>query len=383
MAYIRKILRKKGAVYRAEICHYDGSKQARNFRTKEEAQQWARSEEDSKRSYRASGAVQVRITLDEFFEKWFHDYACVHHSKGWQRSDRRMYERFVGPTIGKYLLREVQPVDIQRVLREMLRAEKAASYANRVRTMLHKMFNEAVRTYRYLIYNPVSAVRPLKEDPYVASSFSAAEAKELLRWADGERYGIALHLALQLGLREGEIIGLKWDAIDFQTRSLSVRRKWDKNLKVLDEFVKGKKVRTLGIYPDGLLERLKLQRARFPESEFVVCQPDLSSVSAMQVIHTLKRGIAARGLKRVTVHGLRHTFASLYMQNGGDLYDLQKVMGHQSAVTTERYRHTDPEYLKKKCNIFDLYSGPPKEPSSAQIPPKAEKPQLRLVGGES
>ncbi|NDD92465.1 hypothetical protein EBZ37_10310, partial [bacterium] len=243
MAYIRKIQRKKGTVYKVEVCLYDGSKKSRVFRTKDEAQQWGRSQEELKRSHRSYGLVQVRMTLNQYFEKWFEEYASLHHSKGWQKSDRQMYETYIKSLIGQRLLVEIQPVDIQRVLREMIHAGLKASYANRVRTMLHKMFNEAVLTYRFLTSNPVTAVRRFKEEPFMASNLNHLEAAKLLVWADLEPHGIALHIALQLGLREGEILGLKWDAVDLETRSLSVRRKWDKKTNVLDEFVKGKKIR--------------------------------------------------------------------------------------------------------------------------------------------
>jgi integrase len=323
------------------------------------------------------------MTLDEYFEKWLEEYAKFHHSPGWLTTDRHMYAKFVKPVIGQRLLREIQPLNIQHVLQKMVKEGKAKSYANRIRVMLHKMFAEALTTYRYVTYNPVSAVKPFKEDPYHAPHLKQDEAKALLKWAPSHWSGLGIDLALQLGLREGEIVGLKWDAVDLEQRRMEIRRKFERKTKVLEEFTKGKKVRVLGIYPDGLLERLKQQRAKYPKAEFVVCKEDGSMISYIAIINALKYGIRDCKLSYVTVHGLRHTYASLYMQNGGDLYDLQKVMGHQSAKTTERYRHTDPDYLRSKCNVFSLYDVEPNvvEQNSAQTPPTEKKPMLRLVEG--
>lgn len=373
MAYIRKVTRRKGVVYKVEVCLTDGSKRSKALRTREEANQWARAQEDMKSNQRSFGIAMVRMTYDEFFEKFFDEYAKVHHSPGWQNTDRLIHQRYVSPVLGRRLLRDVHPLDIQRVLQEMLKLGLAKSYANRVRVLVHKVFNEAVRTYRYLPFNPVSSVKPFKEDPYEAPHLKQEEAISLLRWSDSHRYGLGIHLALQLGLREGEVLGLKWDVIDLQTRSITIKRKWNKKTKMLDEFTKGRNIRYLGIYPDGLLQRLKEQRERYPRSEFVVCDSEEKPLTAMQLIHTLRLGIKATGVPWVTIHGLRHTYATLYMQNGGDLYDLQLLMGHQSAKTTERYRHRDPEYMKSRCNVFDLYS--------AQTPPAEQKAVLRLVRG--
>ena len=182
---------------------------------------------------------------------------------------------------------------------------------------------------------------------------------------------------MHLGLREGEIIGLKWDAVDLILKRVDVRRKWEKKTKVLEEFAKGKKIRTLGIPQQGLLDRLKVQREKYPQSEFVVCDESGSIISPMDLFFLVQRGLKDVGARRITVHGLRHTFATLYMEKGGDLYDLQKLMGHSSAATTERYRHSDPDYLRKQCEIIDLYS------SSAEIPPKPEKVVLQLVRREA
>jgi integrase len=231
MAYIRKITRKKGVVYRAEIALTDGSKKSHSFRTMEEARRWSRGEEDSRQSQKDYGIIQVRMTLDEYFEKWM------------ECSDRQMHIKYISPLLGQWLIKEIQPPDIQRVLNAMVSKGLAKSYANRVRQMLHKIFNEAVKTDRYLIFNPVSAVKPYKEIEKPISTLNRDEAFQLLRWADQQELGLGIHLALGLGLREGEVSGLMWDAVDLgEQRSLAVRRKYQKKISVLEEFTKGKKM---------------------------------------------------------------------------------------------------------------------------------------------
>jgi len=320
------------------------------------------------------------LSLDDYFAKWINDYAQYHHSAGWQQTEHVIYRKYIQPILGLHSIREIQPLDIRRVLNEMRKRGMAESYANRCRQMLHKMFNEAVSTYRYLPLNPVSAIKPYRELPKHTLTLTKNEANRLLTWADGHDLGLGIHLALSLGLRQGEVCGLKWDTINFEGRSITIRRKFQKKVNVLEEFAKGKKIRVLGLYPDGLLCRLKAQKERNPQSEFVVCRPSGSMVTAMQLISCLGKGLAATQIRRVTFHGLRHTFASLFMESGGDLYDLQKIMGHEAVATTERYRHTDPEYLRQQCSRLDLYSaGPLTQVSSAQIPPKNGKEGRKLV----
>ena len=180
MAYIRKVQRKKGVGYKAEISFSDYSKRSKVFRTKEEAQTWARSEEDSKSADRNSGVINVRMTLDDYFSKWFEEYAKHHHSPGWQTTDQSMYRLHIKPLLGQRMLRDIHAVDIQRVLGAMKNKGQAASSANRIRQLMSKMFTEAVRTYRYLTFNPVSAVRPYKETPKQIEYLREDEAKRLM-----------------------------------------------------------------------------------------------------------------------------------------------------------------------------------------------------------
>ncbi len=375
MAYIRKIARRKGVIYRVEISQPDGSKTSRSFRTREEAVAWSHGQEDSKRASKYRGVINARITFDDFFRQWMLEYARVHHSPGWQLTDESMYRLHVQRTLGQRMLREIEPFDIQKVLNTMLANGLASSSANRVRQLLHKIFQEAVVTHRFIGFNPVTPIRPFRETPKPTVYLSASEAQRLLQWADTQALGLGLHLALQLGLREGEIVGLKWDAVDFERRRVTVRRKWEKKAQVLDEFAKGKKIRHLGLYPDELRERLARRRELFPNTEFVVCNSLGGMIKPDQLIYVLDQGVKATGIPKVTVHGLRHTFASLYMQAGGNLFDLQKLMGHESVSTTERYRHIDPDYLKSRSLDLNLYA------RSAQIPPKTEKAELKLVHG--
>lgn len=98
--------------------------------------------------------------------------------------------------------------------------------------------------------------------------------------------------------------------------------------EILQETTKGAKIRIVGLNPNELYQRLKLLREQKPSSEFVVERLEGGMVSHSQLTRLLRRGVKETGIRKVCLHGLRHTYATLYMQAGGDLYDLQKLMGH-------------------------------------------------------
>jgi integrase len=65
-----------------------------------------------------------------------------------------------------------------------------------------------------------------------------------------------------------------------------------------------------------------------------------------------KRSAHAAGVKEIRFHDLRHTFASHFLMGGGNIYDLQRILGHSSVQVTERYTHLMPEHLRGKTEVL-------------------------------
>ena len=96
--------------------------------------------------------------------------------------------------------------------------------------------------------------------------------------------------------------------------------------------------------------------------------------------HFSKRNLDAAleraGVRRITFHVLRHTYASQYMQNGGNIYDLQKILGHTSVTMTMKYAHLSPQHLRKAVDTVRFsaegnYSGRSQEEQEViQIRPR-------------
>lgn len=184
-----------------------------------------------------------------------------------------------------------------------------------------------------------------------AEWLDAAEAARLLDLAeqrsgrsqrDGARFA-ALSLALLCGLRRGEVFGLRWRDVDLQRRRLTVARSYA-------GAPKSGEARHLPL-PDELEPILRAWRSRCPlTAEGLVC-PVLHrgrwGMSGARIDHGLPRLLAAaecRPLRR-NWHALRHTFASLYVQAGGDLYTLSRLLGHATVAQSEVYAHLAPDFL--------------------------------------
>jgi integrase len=156
------------------------------------------------------------------------------------------------------------------------------------------------------------------------------------------------------GLRLGEVCGLRKSDVELDKRIRNVRRSFDDPAKsgkprmvpILDDLLPA-----LQVWLDGLSTELVFTGAKgkMLRRDAPYFRPD----------RNLGRVLERAGFPRtyISFHGFRHTFASLYMMAGGDLFRLQKLLGHQSIETTQRYAHLAPDAFKEDFGCIRLRAG--------------------------
>jgi len=190
-------------------------------------------------------------------------------------------------------------------------------------------------------------VRPRLE--YSHERLTTEEASALLAHAKTESVRsvrfhslfIGVSLALRLGLRRGEVFGLRWEDVDLKGRRLTVARSFE-------SLPKNGKARTLPI-PTVLLHDLEAWRQVCPKSAKVVpigtnCRSGLSRLLQESGCKPLARGW----------HGLRHTFASIFIEQGGSILALKDMLGHASLAMSLVYSHLAPSALARDVEKMKL-----------------------------
>lgn len=183
-------------------------------------------------------------------------------------------------------------------------------------------------------------VRPRQE--YSCERLTTEEASALLKEAKRQaQRSAAAHclyvgvaLALRLGLRRGEVFGLRWEDVDLTGKRLTVARSFD-------ALPKSGKARTLPI-PRALAEDLELWREVCPQSVKVCPSGAHSRASLAQLLKDAQCKPLARGW-----HGLRHTFASIFIEQGGSILALKEMLGHSSLAMSLVYSHLAPSALAR------------------------------------
>lgn len=255
------------------------------------------------------------------------------------------------------LLAAIGAVPLSKLTRKQLekvRDKLGQRYrANTVRNILRPLgaaLSWAVRQ-GIILQSPMRGLElPRKERSL--ESLSQEEAAQLLTEAERQaRKGtlpwwsrwVAISLALRLGLRRGEVFGLRWTDIDFGAKRVTVARSY----KLAP---KSGKARHLPL-PSSLVPLLEEWRTRCPKTADKLVCPVLNrgrwQMSSEKATHCLRLLLKAAGCRLLTRgwHALRHTFASQYLMAGGSIAALQQMLGHASVETTMIYAHLSPNYL--------------------------------------
>ena len=168
------------------------------------------------------------------------------------------------------------------------------------------------------------------------------------------------YIDLTTGLRRGELLGLKWSDIDLEKGDLRVQRQIGRiDGKIIEMPLKTKNAyRTLPLSADAI-DVLMQQRRKTGNSEWVFPSPTGGPMSPDSVLHMLHRVLKRAGLPKVRFHDLRHTFATLALQNGVDIKTVSGMLGHFSAgFTLDTYAHVTTSAKREAAKTMgNLLSG--------------------------
>ena len=241
------------------------------------------------------------------------------------------------------MLQAITPKLIEEFVASRL-AEGGVSKAtiNRQRATLHKIFNCAKAWGYYGGDNPVASVKRFPESPGRARFLSGDEAATLIVVAPRHLRPVIV-AALHTGGRLTELLRLGWDDVDLERVVL-----------YFDQTnTKSGKQRELPIDPElarVLRERKKVRTIGGDARRFVFTRYGKRMTDIRTAFDVARR--RAKLGRDVTFHTLRHTFASWYMINGGDLHRLQEYLGHSDSKLTRRYAHLSPAHMKAGVRFF-------------------------------
>jgi integrase len=334
----------------------DGKRKAttkRGFPTRKAA----RAHEDEQRGRVAAGDIptvnQGRTTVGGYLRAW---YAGVAGKPTTRAHYRDMCEWYIIPALGGIPLKSLSAEHVDALYRTLERegGRRSQGLAPKTVRLVHVVLHRALKVAverGYVRRNVAALAHPPTQKAARSRGAERVWTPGQLRvWLDhirGDRlYGV-WHLAMTTGMRRGEFAGLRWEHVDLESGTVRVR--WE--LTVVDgtpTWVDGAKTpngeRTLAL-DSGTVTALRAHRARqleerlaaggaYRDEGLVVCWEDGSLMHPDRLLRALYRHAAALGLPRIGVHGLRHSYATLWLQAGERPDVLKERLGHASISTT-------------------------------------------------
>lgn len=303
---------------------------SKTFRTKTQAQLWAQKVEDGIREGSIPGREAQRTAVRQALD----DYIAELPQKGLKTEleIQRQLEDWQ-KVLGEYSLASVTPALIAKQRNRLLKT-LAPGTVNRRLAALSGFFKWCVRERQLLKVNPVSAVRKPAEPKGRVRYLSDDERERLFAACREDRCAYLLPLvvvATYTGLRQGELLALDWEDVDFKDKSLIVRD--SKNREARRVPLRGPALDAVRSW--GKLRAIGDQRVfgvrTFPKSAW-------------------QRALKESKVRDLRFHDLRHTAASYLVQSGANLADVAEVLGHKTLAVTRRYAHLSP---KRVASVMD------------------------------
>ena len=310
-------------------------------------------------------------TVGSWLEAWMENYAKVKLRPSTFKTSQDFLKNHIKPQIGGIPLADLTSLDLQRFYKHLLDGgrvdrieakKKPKGLAPKTVRNIHQMIGSA--------YNLALEQRLVTKNPTQGCALPKAEHKEMqtlpieqltsfLREAKDSGVFALYYIDLTTGLRRGELLGLKWSDIDLGKGDLRVQRQIGRiDGKIIEMPLKTKKAyRTLPLSADAI-DVLMQQRRKTGNSEWVFPSPTGGPMSPDSVLHMLQRVLKRAGLPRIRFHDLRHTFATMALQNGVDVKTVSSMLGHYSAgFTLDTYAHvTTDAQLKTAQTMGNILS---------------------------
>jgi integrase len=359
----------EGSIHQRENGHWRaqlyqaGKRYSKDFQTKAEVQTWIRSiQANIDHGFQLQGSS---MTLAEYLPGWLDNRRLSLRAKTAHQYSRTIQNHIL-PALGKSKLRDLRLLDIERFYSQLLQKGMGARTIRVIHNILHSALDKAVR-YGLVTYNPTSGATLPKYSHDEMMVLDADQVTQFLITAqDSPNYAL-FHLAITTGMRIGELFGLKWSDVLWQSGVVHVQRQKQyvpgQGVQFVDPKTKaGRRTIKLG---EGSLEVLRHHKAfqetqkaragdRWHNLDLVFPNSLGGPGDASNIRLDFNWILKTAGLPKVRIHDLRHSCASLLLNHKVPVIVVSKMLGHSKpSVTLDIYAHVFHDMQDEAAVVMD------------------------------
>lgn len=349
-AYLRKDRR---WVAKLTLGERDGRQWQRGYygETAEEAER--KRDEASRRLGLGLDVQDPTLRLADYLADWLRRLEVKGRSPKTTNRYRGIVEHQINPMLGAVPVSRLTTERVEGLLEE-LAATLAPRTVFHVRAVLRAGLRRAVRRGLLRANPAVDVEMPVGEPAAEQRSLDAAEAIALLGHLAGSRLEPIVTVAITTGLRQGEVLALRWDDVDLEARTLRVLGTKTK-ASVATTSLSETATRSLRAWRRRQASEQLLAGSEWRDRRgLVFTRPDGQPALARTVLGHLQTAAVDAGIGHLTFHQLRHTAGSLLQAEGVDIKTIQRVLRHATITTTaDRYVHVVDETLRAAADRMD------------------------------
>lgn len=330
------------------------------------------------------------VSVADYFDYWLREHVAMNMRPRTIDFYTRVVENNIKPNLGAYRLKALTPSTMQDFVNRMVLHGYSRSMVVNIKGVASGALDYAVHPLGYIASNPMRYVRNPKIDkePRHRRVITQDEMAAILaRFPEGSHFGLAIRIGYHTGLRIGEVYGLTWDDIDLEARTvrverqlLKIRGRWllappktkssRRTVRIGEtlanalhgaltasqayageygdeytaQYLKGDEVVQRQIGDGVALQRLRMVNVR---EDGRMLTPESFKYASRVIRYTL-------GIDGFDFHCLRHTHATLLVENGANIKDVQERLGHNRIETTlQTYTHGTDKMAQDSADIFE------------------------------
>jgi len=334
------------------------NKKKRGFKTKKEAE---KALVDAQGTFNRGDYMEPsKILYKEYLTQWLVEKKHTINRQS-AHTTEQIIRTHVIPSIGNIRICNLNSLHIQKFINELHEKGLADSTIKRIYNVVNTSLNKAEKL-QLVQRNVASSIDKPKVSHKEMKAWDVGEVQKFLDLASTSRYYIAFHLAIMTGMRQGEILGLRWQDVDLEGSILRITQTLSHDGK---EFVQGAKtasgIRTIALPPETIValkshrhvtsqERLMLGEM-YQVSGLVVCTSKGTKMPPRSLSTVWTSLLEKSDLPKIRFHDLRHTHASLMLKMGVNAKVVSERLGHSSIqITLDTYSHLLPNMQEDAAN---------------------------------
>jgi site-specific recombinase XerD len=283
-------------------------------------------------------------TFDELMEKYLNEHSKVNKTLRSYMNDK-IYVGHLKKVFTGLRLDRVTPQLISQYKSMRLSDGKSPQTVKHEMNCLSHAFNLAVREWNWIDYNPCLRVQKPKVNNQILRWLTDDEEKRLLNASNAYLNGqlpAIITLAIHTGMRQGEILSLKWENVDMFKRAITIMQS------------KTKEPKTIPLNDTGF--NMLLNKGKVVSmSGYVFATQNGTQILNTNLQREFSKVVEKAKMTDFRFHDLRHTFATRLVQSGVDLYSVAKLLGHKDIKTTQRYAHHHIDSLRQSVRVLDSF----------------------------